>query len=336
MYFRRKDFTPVDSWVVDGWQAIDATPQEASYGGNPAVGNSAAFQMGPASVVMIKENQNPSVCQSRCFDQQCWAAPPQARFGCFDQEFVISEVNAYYNIWIQRGKDAPWTLHAHRMYNPTEPHKTIGQQISTKKPGRISPRCANQAISDCSQELLDVTMQYKEDEPSGAGEPTDKTNRYSPGDTRRSMMVSAVDPADALIFNGAQHTIGLLPPEWLSHGSMLIADDTKDIIKLYKGDYTYAQMSLSLDSFYDIAKYVYCAFIVTAHDHRGEMYYSSAVKTDQKHFTLNVGGSGKCVFDLNYGDYAKWIEGVDLDNPYIFTLSISVALYDTTADVESD
>ena len=62
----------------DGWQAVDATPQEVSSGGAAVL--EARNQMGPASVKLVKANANPACAWSSL-----------AIYGCFDNEFVISE-----------------------------------------------------------------------------------------------------------------------------------------------------------------------------------------------------------------------------------------------------
>eukprot|EP01084_Bolivina_argentea_P285238 489115_1 len=99
MFFKRSDFSN-PAYNTIGWQAIDATPQELSYGGNPALSdNEGAYQMGPAAIALIRENFNPHKCKD--------ATSFQERFGCFDTEFVISETNANYNLWLKTSK---WNL----------------------------------------------------------------------------------------------------------------------------------------------------------------------------------------------------------------------------------
>ena len=62
---------------ANGWNAIDATPQEFSSGGSGITG--AVYQMGPASVRLVKRNLDK----------------------LYDNEFVISEVNANLNLWVK-------------------------------------------------------------------------------------------------------------------------------------------------------------------------------------------------------------------------------------------
>ena len=105
MYFKRSDIDcrqvgSTSSSCANGWQAVDATPQETSIGGSGVSG--AQYQMGPASVKLVKRNKNP-VCD----------AQPNKEYGCFDHEFVISEVNSNVHIWlkdIQRRQDGSYIL----------------------------------------------------------------------------------------------------------------------------------------------------------------------------------------------------------------------------------
>ena len=67
MYFERSAFTSgtaAAEYNIRGWQAVDATPQELSFGGNPALAgdDGGVFQMGPASVAMVKANENGHEC----------------------------------------------------------------------------------------------------------------------------------------------------------------------------------------------------------------------------------------------------------------------------------
>ena len=70
----------------DGWQAIDATPQEFSAGGS-GVGSEGVYQMGPASIALIKKNEDPR--GGTVGDPKGW-----------DNEFVISETNANIVMWV--------------------------------------------------------------------------------------------------------------------------------------------------------------------------------------------------------------------------------------------
>ena len=71
MFFKRLD---VDCKLMklaakcgDGWQAVDATPQELSAGGS-VLGTLPSYQMGPASVKLVKRNLHPYL-QSQIINQ---------------------------------------------------------------------------------------------------------------------------------------------------------------------------------------------------------------------------------------------------------------------------
>jgi len=149
----------------DGWQSVDATPQELSVGGRGVDSTSALYQMGPASVKLIKSNHDPACLEGG-----------DNKFGCFDGEFVISEVNANVNLWTRTPENQTW-----RRYGPsymTDPfgdeYSTIGLQISTKNKKSISAECRyTDDRHTCAAELDDITRYYKLTEPSGPGTPTD-------------------------------------------------------------------------------------------------------------------------------------------------------------------
>ena len=115
MYFDRTDIDcntlGLKANCANGWQAVDATPQEQSVGGasigtDPTAdgdGNAAKlhYQMGPAPIKLVKANAHP-VC----------TAASAAVYGCFDAEFVISEVNADVNLWLKDDSfPGGWKLH---------------------------------------------------------------------------------------------------------------------------------------------------------------------------------------------------------------------------------
>ncbi|EGB07359.1 hypothetical protein AURANDRAFT_5918, partial [Aureococcus anophagefferens] len=86
MYFDRADVDcgalSLRSSCANGWQAVDATPQEESAGGGfqPL---EALYRMGPASVALVKRGYG----------------------GDYDSEFVVSEVNADINLWTRSSKE---------------------------------------------------------------------------------------------------------------------------------------------------------------------------------------------------------------------------------------
>ena len=67
---------------ANGWQAVDATPQEISFGGDSSLPTYGAYMMGPASLKMIKHNRDP-VCRNQT-----------SKYGCFDSQFAVGETNA--------------------------------------------------------------------------------------------------------------------------------------------------------------------------------------------------------------------------------------------------
>ena len=57
-------------------------------GGSGVDAESAEYQMGPASIKLIKRNID-EVCRNQ-----------DTKYGCFDTEFVISEVNSDVKLWV--------------------------------------------------------------------------------------------------------------------------------------------------------------------------------------------------------------------------------------------
>uniref|UniRef100_T1J2C6 protein-glutamine gamma-glutamyltransferase n=1 Tax=Strigamia maritima TaxID=126957 RepID=T1J2C6_STRMM len=105
-----------------GWQVLDATPQERS-------ATSGVFQTGPASVTAVRKGE---------------VGLP------YDTAFVFAEVNADKVTWLSRSIDEPLEV------LNIEPN-TIGQFISTKKPGQVLGGNADRR---------DVTHRYKAREMS--------------------------------------------------------------------------------------------------------------------------------------------------------------------------
>eukprot|EP00519_Triparma_laevis_P003883 CAMPEP_0182499912 /NCGR_PEP_ID=MMETSP1321-20130603/8017_1 /TAXON_ID=91990 /ORGANISM="Bolidomonas sp., Strain RCC1657" /LENGTH=1576 /DNA_ID=CAMNT_0024704163 /DNA_START=169 /DNA_END=4896 /DNA_ORIENTATION=- len=179
MYFDRPefDFAACKSMgqrkgCADGWQAVDATPQETSKGGSGLDPDTAYYQMGPASIKLLLKNKDP-ICPLYNSD---------TIYGCFDNEFVLSEVNSDVHMWVKTDDAAKEysTGLGYMLYGETgwesdawgDKYNTIGLQISTKKKGGISAECSREDNKDCSKELDDVTKYYKKKEDSGPGLPT--------------------------------------------------------------------------------------------------------------------------------------------------------------------
>lgn len=119
MYFKRQDIDckmlGLRARCADGWQAVDATPQEHSAGGSVA-GSLPVYQMGPASIKLIKANKHP----------HCYASTGKV-YGCYDHEFVTSEVNADVHIWL-KDSEKGWTFSGSFETDPWEdPYNTIGK-----------------------------------------------------------------------------------------------------------------------------------------------------------------------------------------------------------------
>ena len=166
----------------DGWQAVDATPQEISSGGDTSLPLT-GYYMGPASLKLLRLNSDP-ICRKQT-----------STYGCYDSQFVISEVNANILMYTKpAGGDgtASFSLYPENCGTtteecgfPTDPFGdefgSIGLQISTKKKGPVSASCLltadSDAPKDCSADLDDVTNKYKQSEPSGPGAPTTGGNR---------------------------------------------------------------------------------------------------------------------------------------------------------------
>ncbi|GMH59657.1 hypothetical protein TL16_g02874 [Triparma laevis f. inornata] len=213
MYFDRPEFDYATcksmgqrKGCADGWQAVDATPQETSMGGSGVDPEKAHYQMGPASIKLLLKNKDPV----------CPFYNTTSHYGCFDNEFVLSEVNSDVHMWVKTD-DASKEVRTRRRRSPTrtkpseersdelsgseeggddvfyseglgyslygeigwesdawgDKYNTIGLQISTKKKGAISDECKRDTDKDCSAELDDVTKYYKKKENSGPGLPTD-------------------------------------------------------------------------------------------------------------------------------------------------------------------
>ena len=168
MYFDRDDIDCKAMEIrsascANGWQAVDATPQELSAGGS-GVPEEPVYQMGPASIKLVKANRDP-VCKGGFTD---------TKFGCFDNEFVISEVNADLNLWRQDpSSEKGWTLHGNFHTDPWDKFATVGLSISTKRVGPISELCKREdEEKSCDKERHDLTSSYKSGEPSGPGKIT--------------------------------------------------------------------------------------------------------------------------------------------------------------------
>jgi len=324
MFFKRRyDWNSDDEGVSD-WNAVDATPQEMSFGGNPALGSAGAYQMGPAQLSMVKSNNNTDGCA------QSLAAAGETdfeRFGCFDQEFVISEVNSKFNMWLKLGSaepSEPFKLKKSSDTDPWNPAYTIGRLMSTKKPGDISATCANELSNSCDYERLDVTYVYKNWEPSGPGIPTDKSNYVVPESRWRRRLLDEGE-------KGIAYSVITEPTEYY-FARTIVAADVDSMLSIYHQDDTYGSVSLEIDSFFDDPIVVYCSLMVTTHAYNGDKLLlpdnSTVIKAEKYQFEVQGGDSGACAFNLTYADYQQWIDA-DTFNPYAFKFNVIASVYES-------
>eukprot|EP00485_Elphidium_margaritaceum_P010903 CAMPEP_0202692530 /NCGR_PEP_ID=MMETSP1385-20130828/6885_1 /ASSEMBLY_ACC=CAM_ASM_000861 /TAXON_ID=933848 /ORGANISM="Elphidium margaritaceum" /LENGTH=1260 /DNA_ID=CAMNT_0049348073 /DNA_START=54 /DNA_END=3836 /DNA_ORIENTATION=- len=328
MFFKRRydwDDDNDDDGVSD-WNAVDATPQEYSYGGNPYLTDygHGYYQMGPAQLSMVKNNNNTDQCAESLASVNVSDAQ---RFGCFDQEFVISEVNAQFNAWVRPStapSSEPFVFLSSWETDPTNADLTIGQSMSTKRPGDISANCLDAWINDCDNERLDVTDLYKYSEPSGPGIPTDRSN-YDITERQRRRLLDENE-------NGVEYSVYTEPSEYY-FARTIVAAEPANITAIYPEDDTYALVSLEIDSFFDDEIMVLCTFTATAHAYNGDKlmlsvddHNTSVIKREERTVDLLGGDSDSCVFNLTYAEYESWI----VLNPYAFKLSVIASVYESS------
>ena len=144
MYMQRPDLPKKRRgrrrYTIRDWNAVDSTPQEKSHG---------VYQMGPAPVATyLKKNKD----------------------GCYDSQFVISEVNADVTLYVRK-KGTQDEFKQQGMPYETDPFDdalaTVGCIITTSKPGCDFAK--DDASDNCKE---DVTTQYKMPEPSRPGKPS--------------------------------------------------------------------------------------------------------------------------------------------------------------------
>merc|ERR1719410_981645 len=288
--------------------------------------------MGPASLALIHEDENPSSCAY---------VVKNDRFGCFDNEFVISETNANYNFWTKKSTDS--RTHKFTLLGSYETehwgYPTIGQRMSTKKPGNVSSSCSNPLIRYCGDgDRLDVTDLYKYPEPSGPGIPTDKTYFNLTERYRRRMITDGND--------SISYSVDYDPaPYWFS--PMIVIADSELIMDNY-GSYAYTggMMELlvtnNMESVDEI--YVYCSLTVTLTNYRGDQLFlgnntesDGIVYYEHSNMTVGNGESEACSFNVQQQDYAEYMDEFIFDDRknLFFTFTLSASIYDT-ADVEAE
>ena len=160
---KRSDIKPQGVHSPNGWQAVDATPQELSDDQN---------QMGPASVAFVSKS-----IHERCYDTQ----------------FVKSEVNADIKIYLFQGNTEKEALEHPKYVDAKgdrsyykglkyldDPHgdtfNTVGCLIYTKKIGPISKTCSTNSAK-CKKDIDDITWKKKQPYLHGGY----KTKKLAPG-----------------------------------------------------------------------------------------------------------------------------------------------------------
>jgi len=271
MYFDREDIEN-----GDGWQVVDSTPQEASAGGNPYT-DFPVMQMGPASLKHVKANID----------------------GSYDNEFVISEVNANFHLWERpAGSSDTYTFLDSFPTDPFDDHfNTIGLQISTKKPrDGISSKCLDPSTKDCSRDLDDVTSKYKEGEPSNPGKATDPSKRLTKGQswTRRHLSQENED-------NFVDFTF--IVPE-----GKLLASQSDEIINLY-GDYSSLDALLMVESSIDDDSILHYNFEAYTSSYDGS---KTVLKTFEGSQGINAGQRVSIEFNIAYEDYSAYLRSCHL------------------------
>jgi hypothetical protein len=171
MMMRRSD----EDKDMNGWQAVDATPQEESHGFS---------QMGPAPIKKIRK----------------------ANDGCFDNEFVISEVDANLKIYVKGMKGKPegsWNLYGEYREDPFDDFNTIGLAIWTKDTKKISDTCWNddhEGEKPCVAFGQNLVKRYKKGrskigEPSSPGKGTAVAKRPKCAKADGTMAPTVAAPA---------------------------------------------------------------------------------------------------------------------------------------------
>jgi len=144
---------------------VDATPQEVSNGGSGLGGWAGAYQMGPAALKLVQANKHPT-CDAQLASMSLGQA---TRFGCYDHEFVIGEVNANKRFWLSDDSEPTgWRLYSDQTHETDDFGNSSGQVVVTKAIGAIPNGCD---LSCRNAFKSDVSSNYKEPEPSAPGAP---------------------------------------------------------------------------------------------------------------------------------------------------------------------
>jgi hypothetical protein len=356
MYFTRPEFSYEDcrsfgfsarkaKGCADGWQAVDATPQESSMGGSGVTPGVAHYQMGPASIALVKANADP----------QCAAAGGDNElFGCWDNEFVISEVNSNVHMWLKT-KEGETEYDAglgYRLHNDQafmsdawgDKYNTIGLQISTKKKGAISAECLlENEDQDCSKELDDVTKYYKAKEDSGPGLATLEEKRlkgadrgdvvefYKPDTSAEGHRMLRTDRSqrmleDTITFN----PIGVAP-----------AGEGKAVVNEPGHYYSNVFIDLPFQNTGTAAETVHCSLSLSAVDYTGHANSTKFIKTDKlPAVEVAPGATGRCEFATQrteWREHAAMYLDTDLQkmdtNAQAYALKFTVAAVTSSGQI---
>eukprot|EP00619_Florenciella_sp_RCC1007_P003965 CAMPEP_0205920300 /NCGR_PEP_ID=MMETSP1325-20131115/10981_1 /ASSEMBLY_ACC=CAM_ASM_000708 /TAXON_ID=236786 /ORGANISM="Florenciella sp., Strain RCC1007" /LENGTH=1353 /DNA_ID=CAMNT_0053287977 /DNA_START=80 /DNA_END=4141 /DNA_ORIENTATION=- len=290
------------SSCANGWQAVDATPQETSMGGSGVAADSAEYQMGPASVKLVKAN----------IDETCRSQ--DVKYGCFDSEFVISEVNSDVKLWVVDESSANGFKWHEKTRFSTDPwgdeYNTIGLQISTKKKGSISDACRKtDADKDCSADLDDITKQYKYDEPSGPGDPT--LDNQGPFNTGRRLKAGRERRLGASSASSASTGVNVNATTSVNFTGIGVSPSAHGMIVNTPGHpHNGLKLKLPFVNAGDATENVTCRFTVTMHDYAG--YYwtgyranSTLAMSEAMSHKLAPGASAECLYEVERSVYRE-------------------------------
>ena len=332
MYFKRHEFdyngcremgfsksASKNGKCADGWQAVDATPQEMSIGGSGVEPTTPQYQMGPASIKLVKANADP-VCTDG----------GNNLYGCFDNEFVISEVNSNVHLWVQESSEVNMYKAGlgYRLHNEIgfesdawgDQYNTIGLQISTKKKGGISNECkATDDTKDCSKELDDVTKYYKQKENSGPGLSTlvDHRLKYDLPDGSEDYYVPDVTAEGHRLLRKKEENRRKMT-DTITFGTLGVAPGAAGTPLINEPGHYFgnAYMNLPMTNSFSSDETVKCGFKAVAMDYSGKNM-TKVIKTENKTVVVGAdGGSGACAFVLKREEYRSFASTyLDTDLP---------------------